>query len=170
MSISCGWNLVLCGFAMVVWGNLQSAIQLTIAVNLVYSSFTEIRQSAMIREIKALDSIRQFVSPQSAPVNGDVVQLSIDLNTLENNIARIDHYGRTISLVTSVLYLAMLICSSIAANTCISHWAALCVCTIGFLPPIGFMITNAGIVRFKLRGLQDRREALTSALAAAPPS
>jgi hypothetical protein len=38
-----------------------------ITVNLAYHSFTEIRQSALAREMEALDSIRKPVSEQSHP-------------------------------------------------------------------------------------------------------
>lgn len=151
------------------WGEIQSVIQLAVALNAIYLALRDIRNPYVRSEEKAitklLSTITERIGKATEQAEKDELgKISASLTDIYATFAgelyafdRKDSWVGKACVGTVFIYIILLIVSSFLFNTDVNYVFALIICVIGFLPiTIGFGF-NVSIVRTIQRDVRQQR-------------
>src|SRR5271169_305469 len=133
------------------WGNFQSVLQLSVGLNTVYFSFTELRQPVISRETRLLHALasplrERLTSPDTVvsahSLENSFLQLKINLDTITLQSEKIDNVVRISCLTMAVLYWVLLIFSAFRPLMKITYPVATVVSLVGYVPVMLCVVMN----------------------------
>jgi hypothetical protein len=124
-------------------GELQSVIQLSVALNAIYLGLRDIRNPQVRREDQALvDQALTWRKMRGPPQIGEAINDNqVLLTTKMHNFRQLDFHIGWSCLVFIVLYVVMLIISSFYYEEMLNKYIAILISVTGFLPiTVGFVL------------------------------
>lgn len=133
------------------WGTFQSVLQLSVGLNTVYFSFTELRQPVISRETKLLTAIELPITERSSnpataaraqTLRDDFTQLKIILDTIVLRAEKSDTVIRLSCLTMAVVYWVLLVFSSFKPSMKITYPEATIISLAGYVPVMLSVLMN----------------------------
>jgi plasmid maintenance system killer protein len=133
------------------WGTFQSVLQLSVGLNTVYFSFTELRQPIISRETRLLHDLElplreKLDNPQTTTeagrLEGDFIQLKVNLNTIVLGSEKFDGVVRFSCLTMALIYWVLLVFASFRPLAKITYPEAVIVSLVGYTSVMLSIVLN----------------------------
>jgi hypothetical protein len=161
------------------WGTFQSVLQLSVGLNTVVFSFTELRQPVISREKRLLQAIQlpledKLLNPDLADsaqeLKSDFIQLKVNFDTIVLRSEKFDGVIRILCLIMAVIYWVLLVFSSFRPTMKITYPIATVVSLAGYVPIVFCACMNVRAGHQVRRKVRKGRTKLERKLVALGPT
>lgn len=152
-----------------IWGELQSVIQLASALNAIYLGLYDIRNPYVRSEEKSLNSLSSAITDRIAKATNDrerdaIAPIASDLGDLHATFAgelkafdTKDTWVGKACLIAVFTYIILLIVSGFFYNSQVDFLTTVSISTLGFLPITAGLWLNVSLVRRMSERVRKRR-------------